>query len=236
MTTLNLNLLLGSYSQGLLVQKALANRCQASGSSATSESQAQNSLEIQALQDDQIKKVEAIGQDEQESNSNLLTEKRKSVLERFSESLNEQISQSKKFDPVAASNALEQIVSEAADIGQTLGQAKANEFMNKVLVAVDGEADPEAIQLAVESFFASAADSSLANPTAYQKLEQAKGTFSKLLDGSEEAEPTEAASQADLSSSAQRLHYKSYVSGIRPGPQTRPFIQSPIGNLFSAVA
>jgi hypothetical protein len=214
----------------------MANRCQSSVPSVNPETESQNASEIQALQDQEIKKVEAIGQEQEESNSTLVTEKRKSVLERFGESLNDKISQSKKFDPVAASNALEQIVAEAASIGESLGQAKANEFMNKVLVAADGEANPDSIKLAVESFFASAADSSLANPTAYQKLEQAKGAFSKLLDGSEESDPGQSSSPEVLAPSAQSLLYQSYVSGSKPGPHTRPFTQSLIGNLFSAVA
>jgi hypothetical protein len=226
-----------------LVQKAQTSRLQNSAQTPTAECETLISTENQALADGEIKKVEPIGQEQ--DNSTLLTEKRKTVLERFGESLNEKISQSKKFDPVAASTTLEKLVSEASTIGADLGQAKANEFMNKVLMAAnsDAQADPEAIELAVESFFEAAADSSLANPTAYQKIEQAKGAFSKLSDQTDELsdpedseEKTFPASQADLAPTPQTLLYQSYVSGANPGPNGRSFNQSPVGLLFSAVA
>ncbi|MDR2366824.1 MAG: hypothetical protein LBF58_01740 [Deltaproteobacteria bacterium] len=249
MTTLNLNLLLGSYSQSLLIQKAQASRSHPTLIGAAEE--VNPGLESQAAleREDTVKKVEPIGQEDQERDSSILAERKKSVLERFGDSLAERIKKSKEYDPVAASATLERLVSEASDIGGTLGQAKANEFMNKVLVATDSSTDGDSIDLVVGSFFAQAAEASMVNPTAYRKLEDAKGEFSKLYNTVDGEEDDETVGEVDFTinpppdpvvaqsePTAQALLYKNYVTGNMPGPYHKPFLNNPVGNLFSAVA
>ncbi|MDR0620549.1 MAG: hypothetical protein LBJ61_01520 [Deltaproteobacteria bacterium] len=239
MTSLNLNLLLGSYSQGLLIQRAQASRLNQSAQEAGSAEKAQgcHASPTAVGLEDEVKKVEPIGQEENHLEAGSLAEKTKSVLERFGESLEERLKKSKAYDPVAASATLERLVSEAADIGGALGQAKANEFMNKILVAADGQAGADSIELAIESFFAQAAGSSLANPTAYQKLEEAKGEFSKLYN-SPDAEGEEDSGQeySQPVASAQNLLYNAYVSANMAARFNNPVTPSSLGNLFKALA
>jgi hypothetical protein len=95
-------------------------------------------------------------------------------------------------------------------------------------VATDNSAEPESIELAVESFFAQTAQSSTVNPTAYQKLEEAKKTFSELNEPNKPADDTTATPQS--------LLYQSYISG-RPSVLTnRPYFNNPLGNLLNSVA
>jgi hypothetical protein len=227
---LNLNLLLGSYSQGLLAQRASCRPAAWADQEAAAVPAAQEAAEGQAL----ARSGPATLPDQDQGT---LSEKKKGVLERFGERLEDRIGQSGKYDPVAASIEIEKLVSEASQIGDSLGQAKANEFMNRVLVATDGSAGPDQVGLAVESFFAEAAQAARDNPTAYQKLEQAKRTFSRLDDPETDSDGRAAASQdASQGSPAQARLFQSYVQGHRPFPSAAAFLNAPSGNLVNAVA
>jgi hypothetical protein len=232
-TSLNLNLLLGSYSQGLLVQRAQVSRCQPAGQPTAEE------IHLGQLnQEEPINRVEPVSLDESDSHS-ILPEKKKSVLERFQSSLEDRISQSKKFDHVAASVKLEELVSEASNISETMGQAKANEFMNKVLLATENGASPDSIDLAIESFFAEAAQT---NPTAYQKLSEAKKTFSEIYESGQEPKGNQnqvtpgLSTKDQMATSRQSVLYNNYVSGRLPSSSPKPSFLNSLGNLFRAVA
>jgi hypothetical protein len=227
---LNLNLLLGSYSQGLLAQRASCRPAARGDQETATVLAAQGAPEGQDLAGTGPAALP-------DQDQGTLAEKKKSVLERFGERLEDRIGQSEKYDPVAASIEIEKLVSEASQIGGALGQAKANEFMNRVLVATDGSAGPDQVGLAVESFFAEAAQAARDNPTAYQKLEQAKRTFSRLDDPGDGVDGRPAASPgASQDSSAQARLFQSYVHGHRPFTSAAAFLNAPSGNLVNAVA
>jgi hypothetical protein len=235
-SSLNLNLLLGSYSQGLLVQRAQASRCH-SASQGTAESDSANPVQnsqASLSEDDLIKKVEPVALEEQSDDSQILPDKKKTILERFSEQVEDRLSKSKKYDHVAASIELEKLVSEASQIGESLGQAKANEFMNKVLVAADDSTAQDSIDLAIESFFKQSSQSAMVNPTAYQKLEDAKKTFSDIYN-QEPADPDLSQESSETQTNQSKL-YQNYTSGRRPGPFTKSFLANPLGNLVNQVA
>ncbi|MDR1049936.1 MAG: hypothetical protein LBP95_02425 [Deltaproteobacteria bacterium] len=247
MTAIGLNLLLGSYSQGLLVQRAQSVRAQAADKGQSGEIGGVGETRgTESL----VGGIEPVRPAERETEPEAVAERKKSVLERFSDGVKDRLEKSAQMDPVAASVKAEQLVQTAVEIGGAMGQAKANEFMNKILAAADRKlaSDGDPLELAATTFFAETAEASTANPRAYQELERARRTLDQAVSDPRDdqnetwddpvsqngpvfqnvADPRNTSPQARL--------YQSYVAARPNYAQFSPAFQNPSGNMVNAVA
>jgi hypothetical protein len=184
-------------------------------------------------------RVEPIEENKDEDNS--IIEKRPTVEERFKQNLKDRLNESKAGDTVAVSLVADKLEQTAKELGSSLGQVKANEFMNKILAASDSASNSEALSLTVESFFSEIASAATENPSLYQKLEEVKDTLKQATykegykDDSLLAKK-EADGVTTVLSAAQEKLYNSYVNARNITSQARYFFNNPSGNLVNSFA
>lgn len=228
MGNLGLNMLLGGYYGTAMVGRHYAGSCQA------------------ARQDDaaQVKASEEANGTwtPPEESVSEPTPVAQSVEERFESRLENRFRKPDNPDGAGQAAAKAERLKDAAiEIGGALGQAKANEFMNKILYAVNddkGVGDGEtSADLAAKSFFETLSGAALEDPEIYQKLEDVKKSLAEAETGeAEEASPKAAAETGALViSEAQGRLYQNYTKGRNPVAEKGAFqIARSLGNLVNS--
>jgi hypothetical protein len=239
-----INLLLGSYSQGLLVQRSQLNRAHPAAlrldGEETETGQVNATSQTRGLESILSASVEPVQAEERRGSEDVI-ESRKSVLERFSENVSERLKSSAEQDPVAASVKAERLARVASEIGGALGKAKANEFMSKILIAASSDGgDDGSVELQIESFFSQTAEAAKNNPRAYQELEKARKELNDLFGPENGQSGRSGSSPASLANPAndspQARLFQSYVSARQNYRQFQPTLSNSSGNLISVAA
>ncbi|MDR0355565.1 MAG: hypothetical protein LBJ64_07485 [Deltaproteobacteria bacterium] len=211
MAALGLGLLLGSYSaHNLWAQRLQGHRGFLSSPPGPSESSnVKNKPDVQkGLPPASIQPIA-----EDEAKVERAPERQKSVVERFKDEIQKRLAKAKDLDTVGVSRKAEQLAAEASEIGAEMGQAKANEFMNKILAASNKNSLSSSLDLAVNSFFAELSEAAIVSPALYQKLENAhKMLADSGVPKTQDAEDS-AKSAAPKNNSAQMKLYESYLAG-----------------------
>jgi hypothetical protein len=236
MSSLNLNLLLGGYNLSTIYGRERTSSCVASHESKETESlNGANGVQTasQAGREDSKNQISAPSQVESSP---------KSVEERFEEELEKRLSPDSDRRPVAASLTAQKLKAAALEISESLGQPKANQFMNKVLSAADSEpiAKDDSVGLAVESFFSEVANASTENPTVYQTLQDIKKNLNQSATSqtNDFEKKTGSNSLSDSTtkglSESQKNLYQSYVQAKTPTLNAGLTFNRPSGFLVNA--
>ncbi|MDR2456302.1 MAG: hypothetical protein LBE49_06900, partial [Deltaproteobacteria bacterium] len=227
MSNLGLNILLGGYYGSALIGRHYAGSCQSAAQTDKIAAQkAENAEEAWPPSEEAVSEPKSVSQ---------------SIEERFEARLENRFRKPGADLSQAAAKA-ERLKETALDIGESLGQAKANEFMNKILAAVnqDGGAleTEEAADLAAGSFFETLSEAAVDDPALYQKLEEVKRSFGEAAsdDPASYDDPAEAESQvaakAPTLTEAQGRLYQSYVQARSLAPAKGALqIAQGLGNL-----
>ncbi|MDR2456369.1 MAG: hypothetical protein LBE49_07245 [Deltaproteobacteria bacterium] len=231
MSNLGLNILLGGYYGSAMIGRHYAGSCQSA--SQTDSAAAQKAEKAENAEKAWPPSEEAVSEPKSVSQS---------IEERFESRLENRFRKPGADLSQAAAKA-ERLKEAALDIGESLGQAKANEFMNKILAAVnqDGGAleTEEAADLAAGSFIETLSEAAVDDPALYQKLEEVKRSFGEAAadhsaDDSAEAESQEAAKAPTLTEAQGRL-YQSYVQARSLAPAKGALqIAQGLGNLVNS--
>jgi hypothetical protein len=260
---LNLNLLFGSYYGTALIGRQYSGASTAAGAQASAGALEPPSGQVQAIGDEGCGEIYDIGDDggvvraikpaagapalagtvPEEGGTTpdgareaagAREAEAKRVEDRFQSRLEDRLRKPGQ-DQASASRLAESLKTAAEDIGGAMGQAKANQFMNKVLSATAAEASEDSVGLAVESFFSQLAATSKESPAAYQRLAEIKKNLNRSSNlGLGEGLEAEAAGEleAEPPSPAKERLSRRFSAG-RPEGST-PDAARALGNLVNS--
>ena len=222
MANIGLNALLGGYYGTALIARQYAGACQPSSPSESAVARKAEEAEGKwPPPEESVSEPKSVSQ---------------SVEERFESRLENRFRKRDNAEVSQAAAKAERFKNAALEVGEALGQAKANEFMNKVLVSINSEVDPsdpeESADLAVNSFFETLSDLSFEDPEAYQKLEDVKRSLTDAVNTQAAEEGIESEKGPALTEAQGRL-YQSYVQG-RAIAASNYSITRQVGNLVNA--
>jgi hypothetical protein len=255
---LNLNLLFGSYYGTALMGRQLAGASPPAVAGRT-EQAGPSSGQVQAIEDDNCREIYEIEDDtgavrrikgagalsgpkgssraeESPAPEQEPQDQPARVEDRFRGRLEDSLQKPGAGRDQAASAVMaESLKTAAVEIGGALGQAKANQFMNKVLTATAAEASEDSVGLAVESIFSELAATSKESPAAYQRLAEIKKTLNRtanlgLGEGLEADDPE--AIEGPPSSPAKTSLTRRFAAGKAAG--SLPAAARALGNLVDS--